>query len=86
MALRKGRISRPYHDELLANFRRLRIKVETMPMAHYWERPIDLATQHKLTVYDASYLDLAIRSGLPLATLDDALIVAARAEGVPVLP
>jgi predicted nucleic acid-binding protein len=41
-----------------------------------------LARQRKLTVYDAAYLELAKRDGLPLATLDRALEKAAVAEGV----
>ena len=43
---------------------------------------ITLATQHTLTFYDATYLDLALRTALPLATLDDALRRAAKAENV----
>jgi len=45
-----------------------------------------LALGHGLTVYDASYLELALRHGLPLATRDTALIAAARTLGLPVLP
>ena len=41
-----------------------------------------LARRHNLTFYDASYLALALRRRAPLATLDRALIAAARAEGV----
>ncbi len=41
-----------------------------------------LARKRKLTVYDAAYLELAKREGLPLATLDRALEKAAAAEGV----
>ena len=44
-----------------------------------------LARTHMLTVYDAAYLELAQRNGVPLATLDDALIRAAGSEGVPIL-
>ena len=44
-----------------------------------------LARQHGLTIYDAAYLELASRTGLTLATLDQALAAAARAEGVKVL-
>ncbi len=43
-----------------------------------------LARSRSLTVYDAAYLDLAVREALPLATLDRALEQAARAEGVAV--
>jgi predicted nucleic acid-binding protein len=41
-----------------------------------------LARKRKLTVYDAAYLELAKREGLPLATLDRDLEKAAIAEGV----
>ena len=41
-----------------------------------------LARQHRLTVYDAAYLELALRLALPLATLDKALRSAATALGV----
>ena len=41
-----------------------------------------LARSHQLTSYDAAYLELAIRLGVPLATLDEPLRAAARAEGV----
>jgi predicted nucleic acid-binding protein len=43
---------------------------------------LDLARSQKLTVYDAAYLDLAMREGLPLATLDEDLKAAARRVGV----
>ncbi len=42
-----------------------------------------LARTHRLSVYDALYLDLALRLGCPLATLDTRLAEAAGAEGVP---
>lgn len=44
-----------------------------------------LARSHKLTVYDAAYLELAIRKSAPLATLDSALARAARLERVSVI-
>jgi predicted nucleic acid-binding protein len=44
-----------------------------------------LARRHRLTVYDAAYLELALREGLPLATLDASLAEAARREGVAVV-
>lgn len=46
---------------------------------------LKLARRHKLTVYDASYLELAFRQSVPLATLDAELARAAYAEKVPVL-
>ena len=44
------------------------------------------AHTHSLTAYDASYLDLALRERLPLATLDRALQISAKSAGVPLLP
>jgi predicted nucleic acid-binding protein len=46
---------------------------------------LTISRRHRLTVYDAAYLELAIRSGLPLATLDAALVRAAQAEQVPLI-
>jgi predicted nucleic acid-binding protein len=48
-----------------------------------WQHSLHLARSHRLSVYDATYLELALRHGLPLATLDDALAAAATAAGVP---
>jgi predicted nucleic acid-binding protein len=47
-----------------------------------WHESIQLARAHQLSVYDGTYLELAIRRGLPLATLDDRLQAAAAACGV----
>jgi predicted nucleic acid-binding protein len=44
---------------------------------------LGLAQAHRLSVYDAAYLELALRRGLPLATLDEKLKAAALAVGVP---
>jgi predicted nucleic acid-binding protein len=49
------------------------------------EALMQLARRHRLTVYDAAYLELALRKGHPLATLDAALSIAARAERVPLI-
>jgi predicted nucleic acid-binding protein len=43
---------------------------------------LELAARHRLSSYDAAYLELALRLGLPLATLDKPLMAAAEAEGV----
>ncbi len=47
---------------------------------------LSLARQHGLTTYDAAYLELAARRGLPLATRDHALRRAAEHSGLDVLP
>jgi predicted nucleic acid-binding protein len=43
---------------------------------------LQLARRYKLSSYDAAYLELAMREGLPLATLDAALLKAAKRAGV----
>ncbi len=44
-----------------------------------------LARKYKLSTYDASYLDLAMRKGLPIATIDKALLKAAKQSKVPII-
>jgi predicted nucleic acid-binding protein len=48
-------------------------------------RIIEVATRFDLTGYDAAYLELAIRDGLPIATEDRAILAAAPAAGVRIL-
>jgi predicted nucleic acid-binding protein len=43
---------------------------------------LQLARRHRLTVYDTSYLELALRANMALATLDQKLAAAAKSEGV----
>jgi predicted nucleic acid-binding protein len=50
-----------------------------------WSGSLILAERHSLTVYDAAYLEVALRRGLPLATLDRDLGRAASAEKIQVL-
>ena len=49
------------------------------------EALMQLARRHRLTVYDAAYLELSLRKGYPLATLDAALSIAVQAERVPLI-
>lgn len=46
---------------------------------------LDLARRHRLSAYDAAYLELAHREGLSLATLDEALARAAAADSIPLI-
>ena len=58
------------------------ILLEAPQMASVFDQVLSRARAHRLTVYDAAYLELAVRTGLPLATLDGALRKAARKLGV----
>ncbi len=73
-AQRRKRISADKRAELVAAAECLRLRVDREPVAL---RTIDsLADCHRLSSYDAAYLELAIRRALPLATLDAALLAA----------
>lgn len=60
----------------------LEIVLDTATFAHALSDTLQLARRYKLSSYDASYLELALRLGLPLATLDKDLQTAARKAGV----
>jgi predicted nucleic acid-binding protein len=60
----------------------LPITIDDATNAHAWGDTLSLARGHNLTAYDAAYLELAVRLGLPLATLDARLKAAAEAVGV----
>lgn len=79
MQERRGRASREATDLRLAWLADLPVIVDE---GRVGERVVELARRHGLTVYDASYLELASRRALALATLDGRLTEAARQEGV----
>jgi len=60
----------------------LPIHVDPLTAHQSFSRVISIARSYKLTSYDASYLELAIRDGLPLATLDSDLRKAAKKANV----
>lgn len=61
---------------------RLRIDVDQATAAQALGETLNLARRYKLSVYDAAYLELALRTGLPLSTLDAGLANAATSAGV----
>lgn len=79
---RRGRIDWPGSGAFLADLERLPIHLDRQPDS---EAILALARQHRLTVYDAAYLELALRMDAPLATLDQQLARAARGAQVPLL-
>lgn len=58
--------------------------IENQPLLQS-ESMLFIARTYGLTSYDAAYLDLASRLGLPLASLDDKLIAAAKTSGIKIL-
>jgi predicted nucleic acid-binding protein len=79
---RRSRISTAETAAFLAALLRLPITIE---FGTEEEALLRLARAHRLTVYDAAYLELANRKGFPLATLDSDLIRVARAGAIPLL-
>lgn len=85
MGVRRGRHDAAFREMTLADLALLSIQVDPHTNDQAWGATIRLAERHRLTVYDAAYLELALRRGLPLATLDRELRVAATAENVTLL-
>lgn len=76
---RRRRIAECDTAAFLLKLSRLRIRLDRVPEEGAVLR---LARTHRLSVYDAAYLELAQREGIPLATLDAELQKAAAGEGV----
>ncbi len=58
------------------------IVADAATFSHALSDTVHLARRYRLSAYDASYLELALREGLPLATLDEDLQKAAKRAGV----
>lgn len=85
MAERRGRISADKRQELAGFLHDLPVSIDVETASQAWGATSRLAARHRLTIYDAAYLELAQRLGLPLATLDMELRAAAGALGITVL-
>jgi len=81
-AERRGRIDRTGVTRFFTLLLALPIAVDPVGRAIAFQETQRLARAHGLTSYDAAYLELALRTGVPLATLDGRLREAAAAEGV----
>jgi predicted nucleic acid-binding protein len=82
---RRGRLSEVDTTRFVQLLGELPIDVEDQSLGAAFGPVLAIARSHRLSAYDAAYLELAARHGLPLATLDDALIQAAGEVGVPLL-
>lgn len=81
-AARRGRIGPDYVDASLRAFQALDIEIDAETASRAWTETLALARAHNLTLYDAAYLELAVRRALPLATLDADLRAAAAVLGI----
>jgi predicted nucleic acid-binding protein len=85
MAVRRQRINTEFRNAALRDLAALPITLDAETSARAWHETLRIADTYRLTAYDAAYLELAQRLGLPLATLDAELRVAAQSLGATVL-
>lgn len=86
MAERRKRIGSADVIRHLAQLKKMPIEVDDEALDQVWNTTSVLAQKHRLTAYDAAYLEVATRRTLGLGTLDTDLRKAAKAEKVPLLP
>lgn len=77
-----GLVTEARSETFIAMLQQLDISVDPATSAHALAATLQLARRHKLSAYDAAYLELALRTGLALATLDEKLSKAARKAGL----
>jgi predicted nucleic acid-binding protein len=82
LAVRKGRITQEKADAFLESLGDLPIEVENPTRRRIFVSVRELVGQYQLTAYDASYLELALRRNLPIASSDKPLTKAAHAAGI----
>jgi predicted nucleic acid-binding protein len=85
VAERQKRLSESDSIRFLTLLSQLPIVVEHERSEMMMKELLALARANNLSSYDASYLDLAMRKGFPIATLDNRLSEAARRIDIPVL-
>lgn len=78
---RRRKLQPAERTEALELLRALAPMVDDDGSRHAFGRVSEIAAEHGLTVYDATYLELALREGLPLVTKDVGLRAAARRAG-----
>jgi predicted nucleic acid-binding protein len=86
MAERRKRLDAAGIAQAVALFTRLPVSVDPETNEHASGATLSLARAHALSVYDAAYLELALRRAATLATLDGLLRKVAKKLGVPLLP
>ena len=85
VAERRGRIDRTRRQRLAGFLRMLPVCLDAETVAHVWTSTAPLAERYRLSAYDATYLELALRLNLSLATLDRRLRSAATALEISLL-
>ncbi len=81
VAERRARLKPDEIPRFLSLLKDLAIKLDQRSFAYTMETIVPMARKHKLTVYETAYLDLALREGIPLATIDKRLADTCKAAG-----
>ncbi len=82
VAERRKKISKAQSRRFVELLQSLPIDVDEVSTARAWDGVLSLAREQYLSAYDAAYLELAMREGLPVATADNDLKKAAKRCGV----
>ena len=69
----RGRLTEDQRREIMPCLAALPVAIDPATVSKAWHTAIALAQLHRLTLYDAAYLELALRKSVPLASFDDAL-------------
>ena len=78
----KGLITEAQSGAFLEMLGSIDISVDTATFSKALSDTLQISRRHRISAYDASYLELAMREGLPLATLDEDLQKAANKAGL----
>lgn len=78
----KGMVTEARSETFLEMLKEMDIEADTATFQNAFSSILQLARRYQLSAYDASYLELALRQGMPLATLDEDLQKAAKKAGV----
>jgi predicted nucleic acid-binding protein len=81
-AERMDQITEAQSESFLEMLQAIQIEADSATFSQALTDTLQLARRYRLSSYDASYLELALRSSLPLATFDEALRRAAQKAGV----
>jgi predicted nucleic acid-binding protein len=78
----KGQLNEAQSESFLTLIEAIPIQVDPDTFSHVLSDTLQLARRYRLSSYDASYLELALREEAPIATLDEDLRRAATQAGV----
>ena len=82
IAQRRHRLTATQRKAAMEKLTAMQFTVDEEGTRHAFGKTSELAEKHGLTIYDATYLELAVRRSLPLASRDEALKSAAKQCGL----